>query len=758
MTGFYYGKLRSSEHTIGEPVSKLPVGIEVSEDEQKMFDNIVIVEDVSVPLPPAPNFPVPSIWGHPNSISYTPGKPWNQADRFYVDDGYVQANPATALLFLMIPTVILFCCLVWLVCKCSGTSRDRAAPIPDTDDSILPDLVCNPTVPSPKTPANPRNTPPSTPTRSSDALPPGLFKATVGESNCTGTQIPLQGRSPSAQTSPPAELAKLVREVEKYKYKHQASQALAFRTLEDKEKIEQISSDRITKLEARVKFLQAESAVHAQLEVADDHISDSEKATIMKSGPAPRHTVEDAEDEAINAHEGMADEIVDLQPLFEGSDEKIPSSRDEHSNLVQQSGGLVDTGVETEETSPASPTVILTANTSVNEENVVALPEQSTAEPQDQPTGTTAAIIDDQTTPFKEKSKQTSDKKAGRKSGYETTGGAKTSTRPKNDGEKLEIALHKKTETDTLRNGQTPVILKKPETLMDRPAETHRCDVCSGTFTDTETFTFVNNHYVQCREWKNTWEPKRWIRTRSKGFPDIEYPPSWRYARKPSTDPEWLVTATKVQAEQQAQWEKSRAIGDGSLEARSAPFTPSTPSTPSSPWAVKTPNSALKADVPTFNPSSPSAVKPSSSALKADVPVFTPRTASKSPAIPVTGNDAAAADREKEAQSQKAEQAQPTAQQEAEQKAEKSDAPVIPKTEKQQQSMVQLAGETPTGPNPSLASAVPDKPATPATPATPTILVGLSQNTSSPTNTEKQKQKKNNGGLNGSRWAGSGRK
>jgi hypothetical protein len=70
--GLVYGPLGG---TIDAPPPESQFHEDLDEDQQQTLDDILTDVELLAPLPPAPNIPVPSIWGHPNTISYSPGDP-----------------------------------------------------------------------------------------------------------------------------------------------------------------------------------------------------------------------------------------------------------------------------------------------------------------------------------------------------------------------------------------------------------------------------------------------------------------------------------------------------------------------------------------------------------------------------------------------------------------------------------------------------------------------------------------------------------
>jgi hypothetical protein len=100
---------------------------DVVEDEQQALDDIQTGVELSAPLPPAPNVPGPLIWGHPNTISYTPGKSWNQALTLRQPVLPTQANPWPFLTGFLVFVI----CLTWLLWRCSCGRQNNAAAADD---------------------------------------------------------------------------------------------------------------------------------------------------------------------------------------------------------------------------------------------------------------------------------------------------------------------------------------------------------------------------------------------------------------------------------------------------------------------------------------------------------------------------------------------------------------------------------------------------------------------------------------------------
>lgn len=129
--GIHYGP-QAFGGTIDAPPPGLPTNNDVVEGEQKTLDDILTNVELPVPLSPAPNVPVPSIWGHPNTVSYTPSKPWNQALTLRAKNDTTQASPWPAFMILAI-VLFLVAYLARLIYKCCCGCRNNAAAATNND-------------------------------------------------------------------------------------------------------------------------------------------------------------------------------------------------------------------------------------------------------------------------------------------------------------------------------------------------------------------------------------------------------------------------------------------------------------------------------------------------------------------------------------------------------------------------------------------------------------------------------------------------
>lgn len=117
------------------PSPGTPPNNDLFEDKYQTTDDILIDIELPAPLPPAPNVPVPSIWGHPNTISYSPGKPWNQALIIHQRAPPAQADSLLAI-FLTLFLTGLVASLIWgILCCCRRQKHVAAA---NDDNSNVP--------------------------------------------------------------------------------------------------------------------------------------------------------------------------------------------------------------------------------------------------------------------------------------------------------------------------------------------------------------------------------------------------------------------------------------------------------------------------------------------------------------------------------------------------------------------------------------------------------------------------------------------
>lgn len=115
--------------TIDAPPSESHCHGGLDKNEQLMLEDILTYVEMPAALPPAPNIPVPLIWGQPNTISFTPGKPWNQAPTLRPSYSPVQADPWAAIWLI----VVLVAGLMWLVQRCCCKRPRRVAAANDNN-------------------------------------------------------------------------------------------------------------------------------------------------------------------------------------------------------------------------------------------------------------------------------------------------------------------------------------------------------------------------------------------------------------------------------------------------------------------------------------------------------------------------------------------------------------------------------------------------------------------------------------------------
>lgn len=249
-----YLNTRPLRPTIDGSAPELPVAFEVFQPEQQSFEDIVIEVDAAAPLSPAPNLPVTFIWGHPNAVSFTPAKPWNQARTLRLDNGHMHADPGLFIQLVMFFLMVLGL-LSWSISKCY--CNNRAASVPLADGMIPTNLVCNPTPPNSRV----WQTPDSSPTLA--PIPDWLLVASeTGKSSAPpsfNTSILPPSRYSPPPSAPAKDLAELLQEVKKWKGKHEESRSLAVKHLGDKERVEQESANRIRELEVQVENLHTQA-------------------------------------------------------------------------------------------------------------------------------------------------------------------------------------------------------------------------------------------------------------------------------------------------------------------------------------------------------------------------------------------------------------------------------------------------------------------------------------------------------------------
>lgn len=139
----------------------------------------IIHADTSSAIAPALNVPVSDIWGEPNSLTYTPAEPWNQALTLCVSSGRTHINPANTGLIVLV-CLLLIGILTWFLRKCC---RGQAVIVPTVDVESAPDHATF----TPRSEAAPRDpsvmTPSSSPVSFTDVAPPDWFQVTFEDAN-----------------------------------------------------------------------------------------------------------------------------------------------------------------------------------------------------------------------------------------------------------------------------------------------------------------------------------------------------------------------------------------------------------------------------------------------------------------------------------------------------------------------------------------------------------------------------------------------
>jgi chromosome segregation ATPase len=135
--GLVYGPL---DGTIDAPPPESQLHKDFDEDQQQTLDDILNDVELLAPLPPAPNIPVPSIWGHPNTISYSPGNPWNQALTLRQPNAPTQASTWPFFQFLL--GVVVFVVFLYKLIQQYCCKRPKLAAATD-DENNAPENPVN---------------------------------------------------------------------------------------------------------------------------------------------------------------------------------------------------------------------------------------------------------------------------------------------------------------------------------------------------------------------------------------------------------------------------------------------------------------------------------------------------------------------------------------------------------------------------------------------------------------------------------------
>ncbi|KAJ4992739.1 hypothetical protein SVAN01_01785 [Stagonosporopsis vannaccii] len=183
----------------------------------------------SLHLSPASNVPVAAIWGHPNTVSYTPAEPWNQALTLQVASGRVDPVNATS---IALPVVLSLGVLGWSLrqacrnCRSHGRQKRVVFATKATNASASDHASSvKASVPKPGAVSHEASTPTASTLSifSTDAPPPNWFKVTfVTENGTSMSPEVLQQRAPQghAPSQPSKNKVALGRQLEQLKDKN----------------------------------------------------------------------------------------------------------------------------------------------------------------------------------------------------------------------------------------------------------------------------------------------------------------------------------------------------------------------------------------------------------------------------------------------------------------------------------------------------------------------------------------------------------
>lgn len=336
--------------TIDAPPPETPTDNDIVEDEQQTLDDILTNVELPAPLPPAPNVPVPSIWGHPNTVSYTPSEPWNQALTLRTRVPPVQASPWPA--FVISASLLSFVVyLAWLIYKCCfGHQNNAAAADDDDDDDGAHEDPVNavPQGPVPQTPVPP-NAPTNGPVNAPANAPTSNAAPATRANNSAATTGPADVANLRQQIRDLTNInATLVEQVQEAQSQKEAAATTSRKALDRKETAEA----RIGVLEQRLRDSQNEAeSLRTQLTEKEKRISDSESATPATS-ERERELQEDLEDER-SLRTTAYSELENRRALDAERNEELSRLRRENSvlqgqidQLQKRSSGPEDKGTQ----------------------------------------------------------------------------------------------------------------------------------------------------------------------------------------------------------------------------------------------------------------------------------------------------------------------------------------------------------------------------------------------------------------------------
>jgi multidrug efflux pump subunit AcrA (membrane-fusion protein) len=222
--------------------------METLEEQQPLADSIIAEENLAMLSLPAPNLLVPDIWGHPDTLCFTPSQPWNQAKRLCIAESYVQTNPFIGL-FALLTSVLVLGFTSWFIYVCCCSRKSYSVDEVCKNEGILSNLTYNSIPPHSRSSTTSRSTPPSTLAAllSQSREPTAIPDERPREQNLSLPDI--------ISPSPLEDAVELRKKIQKLENEERDVQAL---TRETWDKYENVKAERNVALRAR------DEAIHAR--------------------------------------------------------------------------------------------------------------------------------------------------------------------------------------------------------------------------------------------------------------------------------------------------------------------------------------------------------------------------------------------------------------------------------------------------------------------------------------------------------------
>ncbi|KAJ4325596.1 hypothetical protein N0V94_000551 [Neodidymelliopsis sp. IMI 364377] len=528
-----------------------PFDIQILEEQQLLADSIMNEGDLAALSLPAPNILVPDIWGHPNTLCFTPSQPWNQAKRLYMAEVYVQTNPFIGL-FALLASILVLGITGWFVYACCYRRKSYLVDKPRKREGVLSNLTFDPIPPHSRSSTTPRNNPPSTP---AVLLPQSRDLTVIPDKRSREQNLP------NISPSPLENAAELRKKIQKLEIEKRDMQALARETWG---KYKSFEAERYVALRARDEAIDArESTDHvnddlryevqslrAQLDVAfewtdtheDTSLSDLEKTQAnlrqahdenkqlrmeLEGKKATQSSVKDLTQEldrtrARRELKNMTARVVEADDELNDANRTVEES---NSKLTESLAQLDEECTKTKRLQldlTSAHDEVSTLNLQTKDGRGVASDYQPNQDKDIQ------NMSNQSITPAETSVVTLPSPILGVAANLNA--GAPTFT-PGNA--KLERSEPTKSQTNTV--GQ----------FQDEVKGIIWCDICGNGFVDHAKFQFTKNHLPACRKWKANYERAYFIRRTDKGKIDIRFPPQYwtSHTLRPKKDPSWLVIA-----------------------------------------------------------------------------------------------------------------------------------------------------------------------------------------------------------------------